>query len=177
MSASRWIRFFSRRRHQVKSQESNVVDQQQQHPKEKFFAELRQPSSIKPTFVCTVVFLDGEQVNFELDVSRTLRMSKKRFFLFQKKSDGKVLYEKVNAYLKLIETDYFAAGNSSTSATSNSGWNRRNRSRSNAKVTSRQGREKSIRSFLRSVGPPFTFRFRVKFYSTDPQNLHEELTR
>ena len=27
------------------------------------------------------------------------------------------------------------------------------------------------------VGPPYTFRFRVKFYTSDPQNLHDELTR
>ena len=26
-------------------------------------------------------------------------------------------------------------------------------------------------------GPPYTFRFRVKFYSSEPNNLHEELTR
>uniref|UniRef100_A0A5S6QJT4 Moesin/ezrin/radixin homolog 1 n=1 Tax=Trichuris muris TaxID=70415 RepID=A0A5S6QJT4_TRIMR len=28
-----------------------------------------------------------------------------------------------------------------------------------------------------SIGPPFTFRFRVKFYSSEPNNLHEEITR
>lgn len=28
-----------------------------------------------------------------------------------------------------------------------------------------------------TVGPPYTFRFRVKFYSSEPNNLHEELTR
>ncbi|CDW59697.1 GA22017, isoform D [Trichuris trichiura] len=27
-----------------------------------------------------------------------------------------------------------------------------------------------------SIGPPFTFRFRVKFYSSEPNNLHEEIT-
>ncbi|KAJ8313660.1 hypothetical protein KUTeg_008221 [Tegillarca granosa] len=27
------------------------------------------------------------------------------------------------------------------------------------------------------IGPPYTFRFRVKFYSSEPNNLHEELTR
>ena len=32
-----------------------------------------------------------------------------------------------------------------------------------------------VLSFL--VGPPYTFRFRVKFYTSDPQNLHDELTR
>ena len=27
------------------------------------------------------------------------------------------------------------------------------------------------------VGPPYCFRFKVKFYSSEPNNLHEELTR
>ncbi|VDP06539.1 unnamed protein product [Soboliphyme baturini] len=27
------------------------------------------------------------------------------------------------------------------------------------------------------IGPPYTFRFRVKFYSSEPNNLHEEITR
>ena len=27
------------------------------------------------------------------------------------------------------------------------------------------------------VGPPYSFRFRVKFYASDPKNLHDELTR
>ncbi|KAK2147797.1 hypothetical protein LSH36_535g02000 [Paralvinella palmiformis] len=31
--------------------------------------------------------------------------------------------------------------------------------------------------FLFTVGPPYTFRFKVKFYSSEPSNLHEELTR
>ena len=28
-----------------------------------------------------------------------------------------------------------------------------------------------------SVGPPYTFRMRIKFYSSEPNNLHEEITR
>lgn len=28
-----------------------------------------------------------------------------------------------------------------------------------------------------AVGPPYTFRFRVKFYSSEPNNLREEITR
>ena len=28
-----------------------------------------------------------------------------------------------------------------------------------------------------SVGPPYTFHFRVKFYAMEPHKLHEELTR
>ena len=31
-------------------------------------------------------------------------------------------------------------------------------------------------SFL-AVGPPYTFRMRIKFYSSEPNNLHEEITR
>uniref|UniRef100_A0A914RW81 Moesin/ezrin/radixin homolog 1 n=1 Tax=Parascaris equorum TaxID=6256 RepID=A0A914RW81_PAREQ len=27
------------------------------------------------------------------------------------------------------------------------------------------------------IGPPYTFRFNVKFFSSEPSNLHEELTR
>ncbi len=36
---------------------------------------------------------------------------------------------------------------------------------------------KIIAFFWSLVGPPYTFRFRVKFYTSDPQNLHDELTR
>ena len=28
-----------------------------------------------------------------------------------------------------------------------------------------------------TIGPPFTMRFRVKFYSSEPSNLRDELTR
>uniref|UniRef100_A0A915L1R4 FERM domain-containing protein n=1 Tax=Romanomermis culicivorax TaxID=13658 RepID=A0A915L1R4_ROMCU len=28
-----------------------------------------------------------------------------------------------------------------------------------------------------AIGPPYTFRFRVKFYSSEPNNVHEEITR
>lgn len=32
-------------------------------------------------------------------------------------------------------------------------------------------------SFFFAVGPPYTLRLRVKFYASEPNNLHEELTR
>ena len=31
--------------------------------------------------------------------------------------------------------------------------------------------------FVFPVGPPYTFRLKIKFYPSEPNNLHEELTR
>ena len=56
MATSRFIRFFSRR--QLKSEHST---------------DEKSHSIIKQGFVCTVVFLDGEHVNFEVDVSDEYR--------------------------------------------------------------------------------------------------------
>lgn len=76
MATSRFIRFFSRReaKSQLKPLNSNN-NSQSSSIKSTFNAkthviEKPQPTtSIKNGLVCTIVFLDGEDVNFEVDVS------------------------------------------------------------------------------------------------------------
>jgi hypothetical protein len=61
MAASRFIRFFSRRQAKTSNHDSNS----------KFFSngKSQQIIPIKNGLVCTIIFLDGEEINFEVDVS------------------------------------------------------------------------------------------------------------
>ncbi|XP_076461263.1 uncharacterized protein LOC143293855 isoform X3 [Babylonia areolata] len=77
----------------------------------------------------------------------------------QKKSHGNVLLEQVFYHLDLVEKDYF--GLQYTDPYNVNHW---------LDIT------KQVRKQVK-IGPPYTFRFRVKFYSSEPNNLHEELTR
>ncbi|CAF3776005.1 unnamed protein product [Rotaria magnacalcarata] len=144
------MRFFSRR--QAKTQAKILNDDNNNYPSNVKFAfntkahltEKPQPyPPIKNGLVCTVVFLDGENVNFEVD----------------RKALGKDLYDKVIIHTKLIESDYFGLQFTDTH-----------------NVEQWLDATKSIKK-QRKTGPPYTFRFRVKFYTSDPRNLHEELTR
>lgn len=158
MAAARFIRFFSRR--QAKNQPTALNDDNNNnnhHNNGKFRPSLlnsngkihsinkHQPNniSIKNGLVCTIVLLDGDDVNFEVD----------------RKALGKVLYDKVIAHTKLIEPDYFALQFTDTH-----------------NVKQWLDPTKPIKKQCK-IGPPYTFRFRVKFYTSDPQNLHDELTR
>ncbi|XP_062618575.1 band 4.1-like protein 5 isoform X3 [Saccostrea cucullata] len=76
-----------------------------------------------------------------------------------KKAEGHELYEHVFYHLDLVEKDYF--GLQYTDHHSVSQW---------------LDPTKKIKKQVK-IGPPYTFRFRVKFYSSEPNNLHEELTR
>ncbi|XP_061167235.1 band 4.1-like protein 5 isoform X2 [Saccostrea echinata] len=76
-----------------------------------------------------------------------------------KKAEGHELYEQVFYHLDLVEKDYF--GLQYTDHHSVSQW---------------LDPTKKIKKQVK-IGPPYTFRFRVKFYSSEPNNLHEELTR
>ncbi|XP_076360732.1 uncharacterized protein LOC143252459 isoform X2 [Tachypleus tridentatus] len=76
-----------------------------------------------------------------------------------KKSVGSELYEQVWYHLDLIEKDYF--GLQFTDANHVSHW---------------LDPTKTIRKQVK-IGPPYTFRLRVKFYSSEPNILREELTR
>ena len=198
MSTSRFIRFFSRRRHQVKSQDSTII-----FGNEKFFADVRltngkeKSTTIQRTFVCTVVFLDGEKVNFEVDVSRKREKFSKRnvFFRFRKNRSEK-FYTKKSTLFSNSSKSIISLYNLSTIEMSK--WVEQTRfffqvflfvqqwlDPTKPIKKQCQSRKNFDERFLFSkfslfivlVGPPFTFRFRVKFYSTDPQNLHEELTR
>ncbi|KAL4222974.1 hypothetical protein ACF0H5_019015 [Mactra antiquata] len=76
-----------------------------------------------------------------------------------KRDDGSVLLEKCFYHLDIIEKDYF--GLQYTDHNNVSHW-----------LDPTKGIKKQVK-----IGPPYTFRFRVKFYSSEPNNLHEELTR
>lgn len=154
MAAARFIRFFSRR--QPKTHATTLNDENSHSTNPKFRPSLlnsngkihsinkhQQPLPIKNGLVCTIVFLDGEDVNFEVD----------------RKALGKNLYDKVIAHTKLVEPDYFGLQFTDTH-----------------NVKQWLDPTKSIKKQCK-IGPPYTFRFRVKFYTSDPQNLHDELTR
>ncbi|CAI6362497.1 unnamed protein product [Macrosiphum euphorbiae] len=76
-----------------------------------------------------------------------------------KKAVGSDLYEQVFYSLDLIEKDYF--GLQFTDANHVQHW---------------LDPTKAIKKQVR-IGPPYTFRLRVKFYSSEPNMLREELTR
>ncbi|CAF0749906.1 unnamed protein product [Adineta steineri] len=154
MAAARFIRFFSRR--QTKNHPTTLNDENTPQTNSKFLPNLlnsngkihsinkhQQTIPIKNGLVCTVVFLDGDDVNFEVD----------------RKAVGKLLYDKVITHTKLVEADYFGLQFTDTH-----------------NVKQWLDPTKSIKKQCK-IGPPYTFRFRVKFYTSDPQNLHEELTR
>ncbi|XP_012934647.1 band 4.1-like protein 5 isoform X3 [Aplysia californica] len=77
----------------------------------------------------------------------------------QKTADGSALIEQVFYYLDIIEKDYF--GLQYTDHFNVNHW---------------LDPTKQVKKQVK-IGPPYTFRFRVKFYSSEPNNLHEELTR
>jgi len=77
----------------------------------------------------------------------------------QKHAEGGALIEQVFYYLDIVEKDYF--GLQYTDHYNVNHW------LDPTKPVKKQNK----------IGPPYTFRFRVKFYSSEPNNLHEELTR
>ncbi|XP_013409661.1 band 4.1-like protein 5 [Lingula anatina] len=76
-----------------------------------------------------------------------------------KKALGQELLERVYYNLDLIEKDYFGLQYSDA-----------------AGINHWLDPTKSIKKQVQ-IGPPYTLRLRVKFYSSEPNNLHEELTR
>ncbi|XP_033761867.1 band 4.1-like protein 4B isoform X3 [Pecten maximus] len=76
-----------------------------------------------------------------------------------KKAEGKELFEQIFYHLDIVEKDYF--GLQYTDHHNVNHW---------------LDPTKKIKKQVK-IGPHYTFRFRVKFYPSDPNNLHEELTR
>ncbi|XP_064648293.1 band 4.1-like protein 5 isoform X3 [Lineus longissimus] len=76
-----------------------------------------------------------------------------------KKAPSQDLYEHVFYHLDIVEKDYFGL-----------------QFTDNANVNHWLDPTKPIKK-QNKIGPPYTFRFRVKFYSSEPNSLHEELTR
>ncbi|XP_072028200.1 uncharacterized protein [Amphiura filiformis] len=76
-----------------------------------------------------------------------------------KNAKSKELFEQVLYSLDIVEKDYF--GLSFMDAMQVQHW---------------LDPTKTVKKQIK-IGPPYTLRFRVKFYSSEPNNLHEELTR
>ncbi|CAF4150849.1 unnamed protein product, partial [Didymodactylos carnosus] len=76
-----------------------------------------------------------------------------------RKAIGKILYDKVFSQSDIIEKDYFGLQYTDTH-----------------NVQHWLDSSKCIKNQCK-IGPPYTFRLRIKFYASEPQTLHEELTR
>ncbi|XP_023618270.1 band 4.1-like protein 5 isoform X5 [Myotis lucifugus] len=76
-----------------------------------------------------------------------------------KKAKGQELFDQITYHLDLIESDYFGL-----------------RFMDSAQVAHWLDVTKSIKKQVK-IGSPYCLHFRVKFYSSEPNNLREELTR
>ncbi|KAF7669031.1 hypothetical protein LDENG_00256710 [Lucifuga dentata] len=76
-----------------------------------------------------------------------------------KKAKGEELFEQIMYHLDIVEKDYFGL-----------------RFMDSAQVPHWLDVSKSIKKQVK-IGPPYCLHMRVKFYSSEPNNLHEELTR
>ncbi|XP_017276234.1 band 4.1-like protein 5 isoform X2 [Kryptolebias marmoratus] len=76
-----------------------------------------------------------------------------------KKAKGEELFEQIIYHLDIVEKDYFGL-----------------RFMDSAQVPHWLDVTKSIKKQVK-IGPPYCLHLRVKFYSSEPNNLHEELTR
>ncbi|CAI5656884.1 unnamed protein product [Oreochromis niloticus] len=76
-----------------------------------------------------------------------------------KKAKGEELFEQIMYHLDIVEKDYFGI-----------------RFMDSAQVPHWLDVTKSIKKQVK-IGPPYCLHMRVKFYSSEPNNLHEELTR
>uniref|UniRef100_A0A8C5HGJ8 FERM domain-containing protein n=1 Tax=Gouania willdenowi TaxID=441366 RepID=A0A8C5HGJ8_GOUWI len=76
-----------------------------------------------------------------------------------KKAKGEELFEQIMYHLDIVEKDYFGL-----------------RFMDSAQVPHWIDVTKSIKKQVK-IGPPYCLHMRVKFYSSEPNNLHEELTR
>ncbi|XP_036110271.1 band 4.1-like protein 5 isoform X6 [Molossus molossus] len=80
-------------------------------------------------------------------------------FTNMKKAKGQELFDQITYHLDLIESDYFGL-----------------RFMDSAQVAHWLDVTKSIKKQVK-IGSPYCLHFRVKFYSSEPNNLREELTR
>lgn len=76
-----------------------------------------------------------------------------------KKAKGEELFDQIMYHLDIVEKDYFGL-----------------RFMDSAQVPHWLDVSKSIKKQVK-IGPPYCLHMRVKFYSSEPNNLHEELTR
>ncbi len=162
------------------------------------------PSSQKKNQIdCRIILLDGTDLSYNLTVSIYLAINhfttidinstiflylystffSINFCCYQKKALGNDLYEQVFYSLDLIEKDYF--GLQFTDANHVKHWLDPTKP-IKKQVKSNEPIENVVvsvwidfvtNSILFPVGPPYTLRLKVKFYSSEPNTLREELTR
>ncbi|XP_042175287.1 tyrosine-protein phosphatase non-receptor type 3-like isoform X7 [Oncorhynchus tshawytscha] len=94
-----------------------------------------------------------------LDIIRTLRDQRAMMIQTTKRSKGQELFDQIRYHLDLVEADYFGLQFMDPEQVSH--W---------------LDVSKPIKKQIRD-GPPYRLFFRVKFYSSEPNNLHEEFTR
>ncbi|XP_071493670.1 uncharacterized protein [Diadema antillarum] len=119
------------------------------------------PSRNKNVLVCRVIFLDGTDKTFEV----------------KKQAKAKELFDQVYYSLDVIEKDYFGLSYMDTQQVQYEEAN----VPYGYSIPTRENEHwldptKTIKKQVK-IGPPYTLRFRVKFYSSEPNNLHEEFTR
>ncbi|XKL66773.1 hypothetical protein PGB90_010193 [Kerria lacca] len=114
----------------------------------------RSYSTNKHNIQCKVILLDGTDLSVDLTLLSIIVSLD-----FVKKAVGNDLYEQVFYSLDLIEKDYF--GLQYTDANNVQHW---------------LDPTKTIKKQVK-IGPPYTLRLKVKFYSSEPNLLREELTR
>ncbi|KAL9868272.1 band 4.1-like protein 4B isoform 2-T2 [Geothlypis trichas] len=76
-----------------------------------------------------------------------------------KNAKGQELFDQIVYHLDLVETDYFGLQFMDAS-----------------QITHWLDHSKFIKKQIK-IGPPYTLHFRIKYYSSEPNNLHEEFTR
>ena len=116
---------------------------------------------------CTVVILDvtlsmqiaSIKCLISRDIDRLHVWIVFSLFILQKKAIANDLYEQVFYTLDLIEKDYFGL-----------------QFTDNNNVKHWLDPTKTIKKQIK-IGPPFTLHLKVKFYSSEPNTLREELTR
>ncbi|XP_010076904.1 PREDICTED: band 4.1-like protein 4B, partial [Pterocles gutturalis] len=79
--------------------------------------------------------------------------------LREKNAKGQELFDQIVYHLDLVETDYFGLQFMDAS-----------------QITHWLDHSKFIKKQIK-IGPPYTLHFRIKYYSSEPNNLHEEFTR
>lgn len=144
-----------------------------------FFSHLRMKIVLMGSSLCLGRFLVSWETFSHCFSSRWLllpNMTFSRYFIvFRKKPKRETCTNKCSIH-STWSRKIISGCNSPTSIMSSIGWIRPRPSRSRSKVSTRFWF--SPFSYVPfSVGPPYTLRLRVKFYSSEPNNLREELTR
>nr|XP_033786517.1 band 4.1-like protein 4B isoform X3 [Geotrypetes seraphini] len=116
----------------------------------------------KAALTCRVLLLDGTDVNVELQLKNGILTDvlwidpdKQK----KKHAKGQALFDQIVYHLDLVETDYFGLQFMDSS-----------------QVAHWLDHTKPIKNQIK-IGPPYTLHFRIKYYSSEPNNLHEEFTR